>query len=357
MTRRILPLAPLAPAIAVIAFAAAGAAAQGAAPGGVENMIEDVQVGEAGNLLRVALICRDECRVGARSGGVFYLPGVRAAFGIDLAGRSDIAKGLDFAPADGGSTMTVRSDSRILRASIKRCEVGAAPASCIDLEFAGEGAAKIAAAPPKKETGAVRQSAAAEPLPPAPADKLANALSRPPAPPAAAPSLRDRPDERLILANFARPERLAPPGKGAVSFVSSAALAARRPIIDQEKADAFLGGGVDIAGSAKTILGRDFSAAECDGARVRLSSDAWALDAMVDVGFCAAIEGDLEAADGMFIRLLEFTPDNYEALVGRALIAAKAGEKGVARKFFQDALNALPPIAESDRIVEAMAKL
>ena len=54
---------------------------------------------------------------------------------------------------------------------------------------------------------------------------------------------------------------------------------------------------------------------------------------------------------------LEFTPDNYEALVGRAVIAEQAEERGVARKYYQDALNALPPIEESNRIVEAMAAL
>ena len=132
---------------------------------------------------------------------------------------------------------------------------------------------------------------------------------------------------------------------------------ARRPIIDQERARELLKPDIDIGETAGTILGRSFGPAECEGAKARLRTDAWALDAMVDVGFCTAVAGDLEAADGLFSRLLAYTPDNYEALVGRALIAAKAGEKSVARKYYQDALNAAPPIEESDRIVDAMAEL
>lgn len=348
MNRRIMSLAPLAPAIAVIAFAAAGATAQGAATARL-NALEDVQVGESGKLLRVALICRSDCRVGARSSGVFYLPGVRADLDIDLAGRSTNAKGLRFQPAEGGSTMTIRADWAIVSASIKPCAIRSAPASCIDLEFS-PGAARLAAAPP--------------------ADKPARATAQKPAPaevarPAATPEpppLREAPEgEKLMFARFAPPERFAAPAASAsasaVSVPAVAMPAPRRPIIDREKAAALIGETFDIAAAAEDILGRRFGVAECSGAEARLRNDAWALDAMVDVGFCAAAAGDLEAADGVFIRLLEYTPDNYEALVGRALIAAQAGEKSIARKYFQDALNAPPPIAESGRIIKAMAEL
>lgn len=346
MNRRIMSLAPLAPAIAIIAFAAAGAAAQGAATARL-NALEDVQVGESGKLLRVALICRSDCRVGARSSGVFYLPGVRADLAIDLAGRSTNAKGLRFQPVEGGSIMAIRADWAIVSASIKPCAIRSAPASCIDLEFS-PGAARLAAA--------------------SPADKPARAAPQNPAPAAAAepapapepPPLREaREEEKLTLARFAPPERFAAPAASAsaVSVPAMSMPAARRPIIDREKAAALIGETFDIAAAAEDILGRRFGVAECSGAEARLRNDAWALDAMVNVGFCAAAAGDLEAADGVFIRLLEYTPDNYEALVGRALIAAQAGEKSIARKYFQDALNAPPPIAESGRIIKAMAEL
>ena len=108
---------------------------------------------------------------------------------------------------------------------------------------------------------------------------------------------------------------------------------------------------------AKTILGKSLDIGACAGAQAKLNQDAWALNAMIDVGFCKAAAGDLEEADRLFTRLLAYTPDNYEALVGRALIAIDQGELDDARKFFQDSLNALPPIKESDLIVEAMARL
>jgi Tfp pilus assembly protein PilF len=105
------------------------------------------------------------------------------------------------------------------------------------------------------------------------------------------------------------------------------------------------------------ILEKDLTPAFCNNAEAALQADAWALGAMVDVGLCTAARGDLEEADAVLARLLEFTPDNYEALVGRAIIAEQANEKGVARKYYQDALNALPPLAESNRIENAMAAL
>ncbi|MEQ1931199.1 MAG: hypothetical protein ABL957_11830, partial [Parvularculaceae bacterium] len=122
-------------------------------------------------------------------------------------------------------------------------------------------------------------------------------------------------------------------------------------------AEALIGSRVDVGAEASAILGRPFDASECALADARLKGDAWALDAMVDIGFCEASRGDLDAADGVFIRLLAYTPDNYEALVGRALVAARRGARGEAEGLFQEALNSLPPIAESDRIVAAMARL
>ena len=61
--------------------------------------------------------------------------------------------------------------------------------------------------------------------------------------------------------------------------------------------------------------------------------------------------------ESILSRLLEYAPDNYEALVGKAVIAELAGERGAALRFYQDALDATPPVRESARIVEAMAAL
>lgn len=362
MFRSLLPLTPLAPVVAIIAFAAANAAAEGR--GSAEqasrpaNEIRDVQVGEQGRLMRIAILCREDCRVGARAGGAFFLPGVETSLEIDLAGRARLARALSFEAGAGGSTLTIDAPGDVAKASIKRCAVNAGAAACIDIEFVDEPAPTDAprlAAPetPREKPRGKPQSAEQEVATPAPA-------------------LRDAPDEpRLIFARFAPPERLDPPSRpagdggrsGGATRPSEASLAPTRraapggPVILTDRAAVLAGGEFDIAAAAAEILHRSFGVAECEGARARLRTDAWALEAMVDVGFCDAIAGRLEAADGVFTRLLAYTPDNYEALVGRALIAAKAGERSVARRYFQDALNALPPIAESDRIVEAMADL
>lgn len=352
MIRRLLPLAPLAPAAAIIALAAASAAAQSIV--GARNILEDIQIGEDGRILRIAILCREDCRVGARAGGAFFLPGIDETIDVDLSGKSKLARALAVKPTNGGSVLAIRADAAVARAAVKPCRIGEGRASCIDLEFADvarfkdeqiaeaepvhlhpDEAAALAEEPPAAETPAARPTAIAA------------------APP---PALREAPEEGLLkFARFAPPERLDAPVIERVVATAPAA-APRRPAIIKEEA-AFAKTGVDVADAARAILGRDFGDAECGGAEERLRSDAWALEAMVDIGFCTAIAGDLEAADGVFVRLLDYTPDNYEALVGRALIAAQAGEKSVARKYFQDALNALPPIAESDRIVAAMTRL
>ncbi|HXI87884.1 MAG TPA: hypothetical protein VNH64_10525, partial [Parvularculaceae bacterium] len=179
------------------------------------------------------------------------------------------------------------------------------------------------------------------------------------------PALREAPEASLLtFAKLAETERLAPPTAASLparvddATTPSPIGAAERPrIIDEARAEQLLSAKTDFASRAAEILGRTFNAQECAIADGQLKTDAWNLEAMVDVGFCTAIAGDLEKADDLFSRLLAYTPDNYQALVGRALIAAAANEKSVARKYFQDALNASPPIAASGRIVEAMTKL
>lgn len=330
-------IAPLMPAVALTAFAAAGAVAQTAVDAsssvGALNEIEDVQVGERGKLLRVVVICREECPAGPRASGVFFIPDVAAAFDVDLAGRSRNAERLVFAPVAGGAEMTVRAARGIIAAAVKRCAVEGAAASCIDIEF-----------------GASATSAAALPAPKPRPDVRAGSP---------APVLREETGgASLVFASLEPPERFrAPKAPPAPSPDPAEQSDGPRLIINREKAAALIGARVDIAGEAAEILTRRFDAATCAAAEARLKSDAWALDAMVDLGFCRAIAGRFDEADGVFARLLAYTPDNYEALVGRALVAARRGDGDEAERLFQSALNALPPIAESDRIVDAMQRL
>ena len=139
-------------------------------------------------------------------------------------------------------------------------------------------------------------------------------------------------------------------------YVEELAGAASAPSVVEQEAEPS-DGAFDLASQAKEILGVQLDGAKCEEASERLEADAWALDAMVDIGFCKAAEGKVDAADEDFSRLLEYTPDNYQALVGRALISAQKGSRQEALGYFQDALNALPPILESNRIVDAMERL
>lgn len=334
MFRRLLPLAPLSPALAVIAFAAAGAAAQGVAGlAGPPNAISDVQIGERGKLMRVAIVCREECRVGARSSGVYFVPGVSGDLEVDLSGRAKNAHRLSFKAESGGAELSVKSAKPIVASSIKRCAIDGVPAACIDIEFAE----------PVAKASEPRVNAAATPSP-----MLAHV----------SPVLREAPDEgKLVIARLAPPERFVPPPLPAAREDPPSPEDGPRLILEKRKTEALIGARVDIGAEAAQILGRTFGASECAEADAKLKADAWALAAMVDIGFCEAIRGNLAAAEGVFERLLAYTPDNYEALVGRALIAARKGERSEAEREFQQALNALPPIAESDRIVAAMARL
>lgn len=360
MSHRLLVFAPLAPAVGVIALALTSAAAGGAGATRVaaspfeetpvENALEDVQVGESGNLMRVALICRTDCRVGARAGGAFFLPEIETALDIDLTKRTKNAEALTFRPVAGGTAMEIRAVSAARRASVKPCLIDGLAASCIDLEFTPPGA-RVAAGP-APSLSAPRQKPEPEPENSAPAS--------------AAPALREAPgEERLVFARFAPPERFDPPAAALLPPEAQSPQQAsivrpqseQRPIIREDRAARLVGREIDIGREAEAILGKRLGVAECGGAQARLRADAWALDAMVEVGFCEAAAGALDKADGIFARLLAYTPDNYEALVGRALIAARSGERGAARRYFQDALNALPPIEESNRIVEVMARL
>jgi hypothetical protein len=320
------------------------AAAQEA--GRPRNGVVDVQIGEKGEVMRVALVCRNDCAVGARAGGVFHLPGVVSNLAIDLAGRSKNAKSLTFKPVEGGSDLNIVSSKALSKAAIRGCKVDGQPASCIDLEFVKPGS--------RDDIRAEPVLAVVQPLPIKPrlAPRSDAARDRRVAGAASASGGR-------AVGSFAPPERLDPP-KDALTAAARLATAAAPPLppaLRLDRATSLLGPSTDILKEAKTILGRSLGIAECEAAAARLRADAWALDAMVDVGFCSAARGALADADSTFVRLLDYTPDNYAALVGRALIAAKSGERAVARKYFQDALNVPPPMEESNRIVAAMASL
>lgn len=304
-----------------------------AAAGGT---VEDIQIGEAGSLARIALVCRGRCDIQADGAGGFFIVNVQETLDLDLSERSRLISRLTLTPDKGGSALALSLRRPINEASVITCESDSGPADCIELRFepAGE---ELAAAPTKP---ALRAEA---PVPIRAAEKppFIGKLSLAPSP---APSLRDGPEAAVFtLPEFMPPERLAPaasPAAGGAASISNAA---------SKRAFSF-------KGEATAILGKSFADDDCEKARLRLAADAWALDSMIDLAFCKAGAGLYDEADADLARLLAYTPDNYEALVGRGLIALAREDRESGMKHLQDALNALPPIAESDRIVAAMER-
>ncbi len=308
--------------------------------------IGDIQVGERGNQTRIAFLCDGACILEKREAEAFYLSGVDASFILDLSRRSKRVQSLRAIPQGDGSMLRIRTDNVIGHTSVKRCTVGGRDAACLDLFFVAAAQENPPPPAPSKQRKPEQQASAV-------------AASDAAGPPVAKPVLRESEPERFKrFAQLAAPERLAPPAGVILAKVQpiepsvevrKPAIRKSRPLVEPVK--------VDFTARVKTLLKKDLTSAFCNNAAAALQADAWALGAMVDVGLCAAARGDVVQGDVTLARLLEYTPDNYEALVGRALIAEQAKEKGVARKYYQEALNSLPPIEESNRIVQAMAAL
>ena len=345
---------PLVGAAAIFAVAAA----VGAEPGGA---LEDVQIGERGDILRIALICATDCDVAPGEGVEFVINGVAASLDLDISDRSALAKRLTIVPENGASVLRIGAARRINGARIVACQSDTGVAPCVEYRFEPSPtlAARETAEPANKPTIRADRDdhPAPAPKPSHPGEDIPFIGSLLPAPDL---SLRDEPAAGLLyLPEFAPPERLSPPrGEKRSEEKSSDRVDVGRPaLIVVDRAEAIgAGAGFDIKEEAADILGKSFSVGACEGARARLMADAWALEAMIDLAFCKAADGKLEEADADFARLLAYTPDNYEALVGRGLIAIASGERERGLSYFQDALNALPPIDESDRIVEAMQR-
>lgn len=327
--------------------------------------LDDVQIGERGDQTRIALICAGPCKLTKRSEREFLLRGANADLALELGAHSKNVSTLTAISAGGGSLVKVTAEREVDYAEAKSCAIGGRQAACIDLFFkpqsghAAEPVKAAAATPPAKKRPALRAEAKATP-PQKPTIKAAPVLREPARIIAAtAPTLRDGAAASVFrFAQLTSPERFAPP-QGIVLAKLQPTKAPNAFEATPVRLKPALTGmtAVSIDEQISAILGKSLTPEYCAQARAILNSDPWALSAMGDIGLCALVEGNAEEAEAILSRLLEYTPDHYEAHVGRALIAAQAGERSIARKYFQEALNAVPPIEESDRIVAAMNAL
>lgn len=319
-------------------------------------LIEDVRVGERDGQTRIALFCRSACIAQARADGTFFMPGAGDDFDIDISAASARVLKLHAEPGAGGATISINHTGGLDKVAAKSCKVSGRDAACLDLYFAEKAKpVSIKTAPSQKQPKEKIENVSAK------ADSEESAEPKTSVPPAPT-ALRETADERLnAYAALSAPERLpapkiTPPILAKVQPIESSTPVEATPSL---RTDSTFSPPVEttFAGRIEVLLGKSLSQAYCNNAEATLQTDAWALGSMVDVGLCAAARGDVVEAESMLSRLLEYTPDNYEALVGKAVIAEQAGEKGAALRYYQDALNAPPPVAESARIVEAMAAL
>lgn len=357
----------------VLLAAGAGVAALSAIAAALpeKQRLEDLLIGSEGAIVRVAVICRTRCDIVASedpgSFGSFRIEGVAKNLDIDLTGHGGVAERLQLKAVGGASLLTVSAPARLNAARVTDCKTESGPARCVEFRY-DQGAVTVAAPERLTQPPAAAARAAEAPIPEAAPKRPtpAAASKEPAAQPglrgetapaeeipflgaaiiAVDPRLRDNPDLKFAAPEIAPPERLAPPPREIRSTLKDrvSAPARRSPAR------------FDFAREMTAILGKRNDPATCEGASARLTADAWALGAMVDLAYCKAASGALEAADDDFERLLAYTPDNYEALVGRGLIALARGERTRGMDFLQEALNALPPIAESERIAAAMAR-
>ncbi len=297
-------------------------------------------MGERELQTRIAFICDEPCVLEKRSDAVFFLPGVDAEMTLDLVDRSRNIEGFSIRHDAEGSLVTVSPTRVIEYANAKPCRIDGRQAACADIFFAEAGPREASIETPTLAPNRAAQNSAAP-----------------------KPVLRESETDRLSrFARLGPPERLTPPRD---MPPEGARLASVRPVkapaIDpspiMRDAAPVAEVAFDYAASVRALLGKTLSPGFCASSRASLQADPWALEQMVNVGLCEAAAGDAAKAEQMLVRLLEYTPDNYEAHVGRALIAWQAGEKSVARRYFQDALNAPPPLEESNRIVAAMNRL
>ena len=375
----------------------------GAAAAGLSGGLADIKVGENGTLTRIAISCETECFVVQRGDGAFFITDVQEDVTIDLKDRANNADSISLMPAKGGSVLTVAGRGAVVLASVIDCVSDQQRGACIDLTFeeiaprpkvplVAQAVAQnnqVLATNEKKDgstgTNAIESHAQGkhddsvdEDLPyigvaiaPEITDPTSETYIK-------APPLREKTGEELLrFEELAPPERFSPPEVRAIddnkvaseraeeasSQVAIANVAAVREQIiafspsPRDRAEVIVASSFDLYEEVDRILDRRMDTGACAGARARLQADPWALDAMVERGLCLGVEGKSQEADAIFQRLLAYTPDNYEALVGRGLVAAHQGETELALKYLQDALNALPPIQESNKIVAVMDRL
>jgi len=329
------------------------------------NRLQDIQIGEKGLSTRIALFCHHQCLVERHIDG-FKILHIADSLTIDLKNKSSNISSLRMRTqedilvnsTDKASVLSVESTQLILRSSLSQCQLKGREATCIDLEFSPQTQisreiSKIASAnrsrqdvslsaPPadqleglndrdqalrddhvqgrKVSVGTILQPGKEETV------KAINTAA-----------LRDVPSTPAIPVPVSLPQSLSNVPKSSPSVLRPAQVSL---VLNK----------VDFREQAEKILGQRFDSENCSTAKDELDRDAWALTAMVTVGYCVAAAGDFEEADRVFKDICGLVPTNYEAFIGRAIIASTTGETSIARRFFNHALSLGPPKTVTNQI-------
>lgn len=360
-----------------------------------DNRLQDIQIGEHQQYTRIALICRNMCTLEERADG-FLVRDLYEDLQIDLSARSRNAIGLSMKPSSGGSVLAIQSDRNILRTFVNSCQIVGGPAVCVDLEFTRLSNTALKANPRQGassstsgtfapgKASALEGSPRPEIAPKVAPHRSAVHLSTPhPSSSAPLPSIAeassidantaaktDSAEQHVLLAKPASVGTLRDPEIQTTSQIIPASLPSSIPFITPTNQTAELARSLlkpvetnallarlDFRDQAELMLSRTFTRNQCDEARLMLQEDAWALEAMATIGFCQGADGDFQQAEDTFKRLLAQNAENYEALIGRALIAAITGEAGIARKYLGDALTTRPPVPtkqEVNKLIDAL---
>lgn len=307
--------------------------------------IQDIRIGDRNNQSRIVLFCESDCPLKKINDSTYFLPGANDQFEFDVSSESDRLTKISARPEDTGSTISIAYEGTLENAKQKECQIAGRRGVCLDIFFQSE-KSEIQTDTPVEKLVAGEEG-------PRPTDPPADVT------PPDRPMLRETASVRLkAFLQLQPPERLDPPETPILAKVQPIEenISVETPKLRQDRnlAGEFE---VDVASRIENILGKDLTPPYCNNAEATLQTDAWALSAMVDVGLCAAARGDVVEGEAILSRLLEYTPDNFEALIGRAIIAEQAGERGAALRYYQEALDAAPPVEESRAIVAAMAFL
>ncbi len=339
------------------------------------NRLQDLQYGERDLYARIVLICRTPCAVEERKAG-FYIDELEESFSIDLTGRSQNADAIRYNGGVDGGMLTISTDRKILRSNVKTCPREAETATCIDLEFAPRVLPAVSAprtvsqtpsqAPGREDdsSGEGSQKSAAGI---AFATPLRDLDRKSAARQVATAGPEDEPEPNPVFLNSRKPQLAA-----AAGAIEPGAPALREPgeIVPVSASPSLLATGISLnteAAStllerisfrekAEQTLGLSIDQNQCALADARLLADAWAMDALTTVGFCKGAAGDFEEAETAFKRLTGLDRENFEAWVGRALVAESAGENSGARIFYENALEASPPQKVRNQIEEMLRR-